>query len=122
MTCSTGSSLSVTGIVDFCTATGSCKLPLSLTLTDTESYERSEITVAGGSSKVANPGTIPSNFLLIETIQPVQVQINGGAEFIPVERLLLLTGDITALEVFNDVASPAKDTKVTITFASGTYL
>lgn len=120
--CSQAPSLSITGTVDYCTATASCPLPLSLTLSEVTAFEPSNPTITGGGSLVLTPGTAPANFLWITTIQPVRMVINGGADFIPIERLHILTGDVTTIEIFNDVVTIAKDVQISVVFASGTYL
>ncbi len=120
--CSDAPSLSITGTVDYCTKTGSCPLPLSVTLKEVTSFEKSSPTVTGGGSLTVTPGASPSNFLWITTVQEIRVIINGGAEFIPVERTLMITGDVTEVEIHNDVVASPKDVQVDVTFAKGEYL
>lgn len=71
---------------------------------------------------VLAPGTPPSNFLWIQTVQPIRVVINGGTDSIPIDRILIITGDITTIEIFNDVVASVKDVQIDVTFGTGTYL
>jgi hypothetical protein len=96
-------------------------LPVSLTLQDADTFCPTQKTVAGGASEVFTAPT-PTNFMMITVPRPVRVHLNGGTEDIPVERLLLITGAVTSVEVFNDVDTPLKDMDVKIVFANGTYL
>jgi len=122
MSCTNAPSLSVVGTVDYCTPTGSCPLPLSLTLGEVTAFEKLSPTVVGGGTLAIAPGTPPANFLWITTVQPIRIVLNGGSEFIPVERMLILTGDFSSLVLHNDVVGTAKDVQVDVTFATGIYL
>jgi hypothetical protein len=97
-------------------------MPLSVTLREVTSFEKFSPTIAGGTSEVITPGSPPANFLWITTVTAVRVQLNGGSEFIPVTRTLMITGDLTSVEIYNDVESLTQDVQVEVTMAKGTYL
>lgn len=122
MSCNEAPSLSLAGTLDYCTSTGSCPLPVSVTLTDVDVFCPISKNVAGGSSEVITPGSPPVNFMSITVPRPVRIHLNGGTEDIPVSRYLVITGDVTTVEVFNDVDTPLKDMDVQVIFANGTYL
>lgn len=119
--CTETPSLSLAGTLDYCTSTGSCPLPVSLTLQDVTTFCPTQKSVTGGSSEVFT-APVTSNFMMITVPRPVQIIMDGGAEFIPVERMHLHTGAVTSVEVFNDVDTPLKDMDVKVVFANGTYL
>lgn len=74
----------------------------------------------GETDVVVSPAKSPATFLHIVTAKPIRIQLNGGSEYITVQRHFLLIGtSITQVELHNDQLATPKRINVDVRFAAG---
>ncbi len=65
----------------------------------------------------------PANGLIIKTPKPMRIRLNGGTEYIRVDRLLVIIGgNITQVELNNDQQTTPKQLTIDLTFITGDTL
>lgn len=115
-------SISVTGKIDYCTASGSCPFPIAWTLRDVENFQCNEPNVPAGPTPVVfTPSDPPAQFVSIQTPSPITVALNGSADTFTVHPGgFIATMEVTEVAVTNDKTDPPMDVRVAVLFGEGT--
>ena len=123
MTCDPSSpSLSVTGVIEYCTAHGSCPFPIAWTVRDAENFQCNEPVIpAGATPIVLTPSSPPAQFVSIQTPAPITVAFNGSLDTQTIHPGgFMATMDVTSVSITNDLTDPPEDIRVSVLFVEGT--
>lgn len=123
MTCDPSSpSLSVTGTIEYCTATGSCPFPIAWTVRDAVNFQCNEPVIpAGPTLVVLTPSNPPAQFVSIQTPSPITVALNGSVDsFVVHPGGFMATMEVAEVAITNDQTDPPTDVRVSVLFTEGT--
>lgn len=115
-------SISVTGAIDYCTASGSCPFPIAWTVRDVANFQCNEPNIpAGPTPVVLVPSNPPAQFVSIQTPSPITVAINGSGDTFQLNPGgWQATMEVTEVSLVNDLTVPPVDVRVAVIFAEGT--
>lgn len=114
-------SVSVTGTIEYCTASGSCPFVISWTLREVENFQCQEKNISPGApATVLTPANPPAQFLSIQTPSPITVALNGSADTFQLNPGgWTATMEVTEVSILNDLTDPPLDVRVAVIFAEG---
>lgn len=115
-------SVSFTGTLDHCTSKASKPYPIAFTLTDVGGFSCQSQTIVASDTVVVTPAPAPANMIVIDTPAAIEVQFNGGTDWLRVDRVLVATMEVSTISIRNLLVTPPADVDVSVFFSQGTPL
>lgn len=114
----------IIGTLQYSTPMGTTPFSVAAGISGVSDFDSVTRTLApGATGETVLPPTSPANGLIIKTPKQMRIRLNGGAEYIRCDRqLVLIGGQITQVELNNDVLAQPKQVTIEVIFITGDTL
>lgn len=123
MTCDPSNvSVSLTALLKRCTTKDSCDYAITATLQEVTHFSCNTYTIPADGTFTPTVSPSPVQLVILDAPSEFEIRVNGGAEWLRVDRMMIWTTSLTEIEFRNELLDPPEDLVVDVYFVEGVVL